>query len=71
VTVKRKAAPKRKKVAIKRKAAPTEKISQYVYQPYTQDSPPRDVPEPSTIGLVSIGVAAVALANRHKKKGKK
>jgi len=67
----KKAAPKRRKVAIKKRAAPTGKIHQYVYQPYTQDSPPRDVPEPSTIGLVSIGVAAVALANRHKKKGKK
>jgi hypothetical protein len=66
VAVKKKAAPK-KKVAVKKKAAPKKKIVTYYDPPYTQ--PPVGVPEPSTFGLVSIGVAAIALATRHKKNG--
>jgi hypothetical protein len=65
-TVKKKAAPKRKKVVAKRRVLPYE--SQYGYQPLTDQTPPRGIPEPSTAGLVSIGVAALALAKRHKKK---
>jgi hypothetical protein len=79
-TVKRKAAPKRKKAVAKKKAAPKRKvvaksrILPYEYQyeyPLDTDQPPRGVPEPATVGLVSIGVAAIALAKRLKKKGKK
>jgi hypothetical protein len=79
-TVKRKAAPKRKKAVAKKKAAPKRKvvakrsILPYEYQyeyPLDTDQPPRGVPEPSTVGLVSIGVAAIALAKRLKKKGQK
>jgi hypothetical protein len=66
VAAKKKAAPK-KKVAVKKKAAPKKKIVTYYDPPYTQ--PPVGVPEPSTFGLVSIGVAAIALATRHKKNG--
>jgi hypothetical protein len=73
--VKKKAAPKRK-VAVKKKAAPKRKVAvkrrihPYEYQPETEGgNPPRSVPEPSTVGLVSLGVAAIALATRQKKKG--
>ena len=67
----KKAAPKRKKAAVKRKKVAVKKrIHPYEYQPHTKyDTPHRGVPEPSTVGLVSIGAAAIALASRHKKKG--
>lgn len=75
-SVKKKAAPKKKKATVKKKAATRKKkvvarrkVLPYEYQPYTDLTPPRGVPEPSTAGLVSIGVAAIALAKRHKKKG--
>ena len=71
VPKKKKAAPKRKKAAVKRKKVAVKKrIHPYEYQPHTKyDTPHRGVPEPSTVGLVSIGAAAIALASRHKKKG--
>lgn len=72
---KKKAAPKRK-VAVKKKATPKRKVAAkrrilpYEYKPETEGgNPPRGVPEPSTVGLVSLGVAAIALATRQKKKG--
>ena len=72
VATKKKVAPKRK-VATKKKAA-TKKNSVTYYDPQYRyhdrpDTPPVVVPEPSTFGLVSIGVAAIALATRHKKNG--
>ena len=76
VATKKKAAPKRK-VATKKKAAPKRKVATkkktptYSYKPPYKRPPhksPASIPEPSTVGLVSIGVAAIALATRHKKK---
>lgn len=73
VATKKKAAPK-KKVVAKKKVATKKKIVARNDLPYTPYDPPYTpppvgVPEPSTFGLVSIGVAAVALATQHKKNG--
>jgi len=58
---KKKAAPK-KKVATKKKAAPIKKAAPKKKRV--------SVPEPSTVSLMSAGVAAIALAHRYKKKSK-
>jgi PEP-CTERM motif len=71
VATKKKAAPK-KKVVAKKKAAPKKKIVTYYDDPpydLPHTPPSVDVPEPSTLGLASLGVAAIALATRHKKNG--